>query len=1318
MTEKNEQKIENTTDQKPKTEQAIVRKSSLWKKGLYLSAVLFLPIFLLLILLSTSIGQRYAIKFVDKFMDNLSIEQVEGGLQQGLTLHNIAFQATGINTRIQQAHLQIDLSCLLKAQICLQNLTVQQPEIRIDTHLLPPTENKEVNTSPMQKIHLPISVQVEQVQVKNLALYIDQTTMTLAHFNTSLSLNNAQGFTLLPTNINDFFIQTQSSNDPSTEQTTSEKNNQPINWQHLEQQLTPALLGNLERIELPFDLHLTDIQGKNWQYQHHLLSNKNSDREETTTKRVPSNIQQIDIPHLQLQVEATDNLVQLKVLSIESSLGSIQGTGQLQLDNDFPLDFTLNSQLSGDNTFSLPNANITLTLSGQLLKQTILHLQSEGQINAELIGNVQLNKEKTPFDLKLTSKTFQYPFNANEKDPLKIKNIDLTLSGNLLDYQLNLNTSLSGIGIAQTQLTSQIKGQLSQAHIEQFELDTLQGKANLTGDLNWKNGLEWQSKINFTTLDIAQYLPSISAQLSGEVNSTGAINNKGWLIEIPLLNINGRLSRQPFSLTGGLTSNKEKWLQVPNFLLNYGKNRITIQGEISQQSDLSLNIQAPDLRGLLPDLSATLIGYVKLKGDIREPNLNIDLTGNNIRFQQLQLNKFIIKSNISSQEFIQGDLKANLLGLKYGDIAFNQIMLSLVGDEKNHRLQLQSQGKPVAANLNLVGNFDRTSQIWNGKLSGIDIQSPIGKWHTNQGIDINYNQTNIETKVSSHCWLNADIELCFPQTFTAGKTGEIPFQLRKFDLNLVNKLLKEEQFQGQMKGQLKSNGLIAWFTDKPFKFDLQLDGNHLSVAQKIDYRTLTIEIPKIALNTKIENNNLSLDSTINLLPKGQITTKLTLQDLVNNRNLGGSFTIQGLNLNIVNQLLTSSEHINGDIAANLTLGGNLKTPLLQGTFAINNLSAAMKTLPFDIKNGDLAIRFTGNRSTLQGYVENQDSRLNVAGEASWKSLENWNTRIKATADRFSVNIPSIAKLKISPDIEIAATPKRLEVLGTVDVPWARIAIEELPDSAVAVSSDEVILDGPDKTKNILKKGEIKARTQSGMEIRSDLKINIGNDVTLNAYGLNTSLNGLLSVKQDKGKLGLFGQIYLKNGRYSSFGQDLLIRKGQISFSGLPSQPMLNIEAIRNPTAMENSNILAGVKVIGVATAPEVTVFSEPATSQDQALSYLLTGRSLESSGEAGSGGSIGAALLGMGLAKSGKVVGGIGEAFGIQDLNLDTQGVGDGSKVVISGNITPRLQLKYGVGLFDGLAEFTVRYKLLPQLYLQSVSGVNHAVDLLYHFDF
>ena len=544
-----------------------------------------------------------------------------------------------------------------------------------------------------------------------------------------------------------------------------------------------------------------------------------------------------------------------------------------------------------------------------------------------------------------------------------------------------------------------------------------------------------------------------------------------------------------------------------------------------------------------------------------------------------------------------------------------------------------------------------------------------------------------------------------------GVNGDVPFEIKRFDFELVNKILAQELLTGNLTGK----GRVAWFSDKPLLAELQLKGNPLSLTQKLDRRTIKLDFPQISLNGNLVNNNLALKSEVNVQNLGKISTDLTLQDIANGRKLGGSFHIHNLDLSLANQLLANDEKVNGELKANLTLGGNLSAPTLNGSVNLNKLTAKIHDLPFDIKDSELTLYFAGTSSTLKGYLQTADSRLNLSGDANWKNINDWRTRLHAQADQFKVNIPSMAKLKISPDIEISASPKLLELSGNVDIPWARIAIEALPNSAVAVSSDEVILDG-----NAPKKlpQTIPSETKNGMEIRSDLKIKIGDDVSLNAYGLKTHLNGLLSVKQEKGHLGLYGEVNLKNGRYASFGQDLLIRKGLISFVGQPSQPSLNIEAIRNPEAMEDSSITAGIKVTGIATEPNVTIFSEPGMPQDQALSYILTGRSLEDSSDSTSSGSVGAALLGMGLAKTGNVVGGIGKAFGIKDLNLGTQGVGDSSKVVVSGSITPRLQVKYGVGLFDGLAEVTLRYRLLPQLYVQSVSGVNQAFDLLYQFEF
>lgn len=79
----------------------------------------------------------------------------------------------------------------------------------------------------------------------------------------------------------------------------------------------------------------------------------------------------------------------------------------------------------------------------------------------------------------------------------------------------------------------------------------------------------------------------------------------------------------------------------------------------------------------------------------------------------------------------------------------------------------------------------------------------------------------------------------------------------------------------------------------------------------------------------------------------------------------------------------------------------------------------------------------------------------------------------------------------------------------------------------------------------------------------------------------------------------------------------------------------------------------------------------------------------------------------MGVAQSGQVVGKIGETFGVSNLALDTEGVGDSSQVVVSGYVLPGLQVKYGVGIFDSLATLTLRYRLMPRLYVEAVSGID-----------
>jgi translocation and assembly module TamB len=60
-----------------------------------------------------------------------------------------------------------------------------------------------------------------------------------------------------------------------------------------------------------------------------------------------------------------------------------------------------------------------------------------------------------------------------------------------------------------------------------------------------------------------------------------------------------------------------------------------------------------------------------------------------------------------------------------------------------------------------------------------------------------------------------------------------------------------------------------------------------------------------------------------------------------------------------------------------------------------------------------------------------------------------------------------------------------------------------------------------------------------------------------------------------------------------------------------------------------------------------------------------------------------AQAVGPGLMGSSGVTSGLAKDLGIQDFQLDTQGSGNTTSVVPSGNLSEKLSLRYGVGVFE-----------------------------------
>lgn len=695
---------------------------------------------------------------------------------------------------------------------------------------------------------------------------------------------------------------------------------------------------------------------------------------------------------------------------------------------------------------------------------------------------------------------------------------------------------------------------------------------------------------------------------------------------------------------------------------------------------------------------------LKLRGNLQAPQLLADLTASGLQWQALRINRVKIDGDVRSTDQIQGQLAVRVEQLKQDALEVSLLTLDAKGSEKQHQLQLKIDGKPVSGQLALQGSFDRQQQRWRGNLNNTRFDTPVGEWRLTRAIALDYLNTEQKISVGPHCWQNPNAELCVPKTIEAGQSGQASVVLNRFDLAMIKPFLGPDTalsgvFTGRADVSWKPGGALP-------EAKVTLAGNGVKVVQQVQGNALPIAFDTLTLNAGLNNGRAQADWRIKLTNNGQFDGNIQVADPQVRRTISGNVNITNISLALINPALMKGESAAGMLNANLRLGGSAQKPLVFGRLALDRAKVQGHWMPFDMTDARLAVNFNGMTSTLEGLLSTTRGQLNLAGDADWRDINAWRARIAAKGDKLRVTVPPMIRIDVSPDLVFEATPQLFSLNGKVDIPWARITVQELPESAVGVSSDEVMLD--DQLKPIQPK-------TASIPINSNLMIHVGNDVRLDAFGLKARLKGDLKVVQDKKGLGLNGQIDIPSGRFHAYGQDLIVRKGQLMFSGPPDQPLLNIEAIRNPESTED-DVTAGVRVTGLADAPKLEVFSDPAKSQQEALSYLLRGQGLSSSGADGN--AMTSMLIGMGVAQSGQLVGKIGEAFGVSNLALDTQGVGDNSQVVVSGYVLPGLQVKYGVGIFDSLATLTLRYRLMPKLYLEAVSGLDQALDLLYQFEF
>ncbi|MCO6553488.1 MAG: translocation/assembly module TamB [Gilliamella sp.] len=1252
-----------------------------WKKRsiAILSVIAFLIVFVILFIY-TSLGVKLTTYVLNKFLPELKITQVEGTFHD-LHIQGLSLELPGINVQVNDASFSLTGLCLLKTEVCINQFNANGVNVSINTKEIEssPSETTIDTTTAEQHFVLktPLPIELNSTHLTNVKVTVDDMQFGMSDFTGKATWVNNQihVYPAVATGLNAIFTDNKAANVPVKTSDTDIALNEKI-----AQLFNQPLIESLPQVNIPLDINVTSLRGTNW-----LLHMGGHD---------------YLFDNVTIQTNIVNSRIIIKQLDTDAitpyASGHVSLSGEITLHDNWPILALIKANTEQN--------RLDAQFSGKLLGELLANINLDGSNQMVMSGHINFIEKYLPVITQIEGKHIQWPIEGQAQ--YQLNDFSTSINGNVKQFQMSAKGIIEGKELINTSFDIAGKGTNQEASIDHGIIKLPQGEINIDGNISWPQALQWDINIKLNNVDMYKELPNYPIRLNGQFKTTGVLDKDKWAFDFSNLQLKGNINHANFLASGNVYVDSENLATANNFVINWGKNQIDLNGS-AEKGNLLAKLNLESLSLIVDDMQGSIVGNIKLNRTHDNAIIDTNLAINSLSFNTIKVAKANLTGKVEYKEQASGNIKLTGQSIELSSQTIKKLNVDLTGSESQHILTVNIDGEPASLKTSLTGKLDKERTKWNGTISGALLNlNKNNSWQLAKSVDLSYDVNNQIPAINAHCWINGKSSICLDKQFLLAKNTDTSITLKNINLS---RLPIPNDGETKLTGNVNGKITIQFNNDNTIPLiKANLTSYDVYIQQMVTSQSLLLPFDVFKIDAEFNEQQAKLDWKFGLNKLGKINGNLVITDPIEQKKLSGQLSIDHLALAIINPLLDSKDYAKGAINGNVKFSGSLNEPLLTGNINLQNSEIKSSQLPIDIKSAKFDLNFNGKSSTLKGVLTTQAGNVNINGNASWNTIDKWQASLAVNGAAMEVTVPPMIVMSIVPDIKINVTQDELTLLGKVSIPKGKITVESLPASSVDVSPDEVMLD--------INRKPIRPQ-EFGIKINSHLEIDIGDNVIVDAFGLKASLKGSLIAAQTNKGLDLHGEVLIPTGRFHAYGQDLIIHKGIITFSGSADQATLDIEAIRNPEAMENSNIMAGIRVTGSSESPKIEVFSDPAMSQQEALSYLIRGQGLDSTEQSDSD-MMTALLVGIGTAKTGKYIGDIGNVFGIKNLTLDTQGAGNNSKVVVSGYILPNLQLKYGVGIFDSLATFTLRYRLMPSLYLDATSSLAQTLDLIYQFDF
>ena len=456
------------------------------------------------------------------------------------------------------------------------------------------------------------------------------------------------------------------------------------------------------------------------------------------------------------------------------------------------------------------------------------------------------------------------------------------------------------------------------------------------------------------------------------------------------------------------------------------------------------------------------------------------------------------------------------------------------------------------------------------------------------------------------------IELCAAGARQADGAIRASYSLANVPLALGNALATSEMpiaLEGTLQGhgEVRRTAQGELFGDVLIESESGSISRHLAAApgdetQEAPQKLLSYHGLRLAATLSGPDARASFDSGFD--PNGTLHAEASAHDLGQaSTPITGRVRGQIPDLAPLAVFVPQLANVHGRVEADIGVGGTAQGPGCPVSSSANELAADIPAIGLELKNGQLQVRpAPSGEIGIDGGIVSGDGRLAFAGKADAKGSSICTSAVSACSLRY----PRRARDRHA-DLKVMRTSDRMTVSGQVTIPEAKVDLQKLPrggEKAQAASSDVIVVDEQTREKEAEK-----------APLFAEITVNIGEKVELIGFGLQSTVQGRLDVRESPGQPTLGSAKCGSRANTRRYGQDLTIQRGQLLYAWTPLQnPRLNIEATRTIETESTETVTAGLRIRGNAQSPELTVFSEPAMGQSNALSYLVAGKPIDQIG--------------------------------------------------------------------------------------------------------